>query len=627
MKTKHLKAAGAAVSLFIASGPALASILWSRVSAGTGLAWRDAHAPATELRRGGREHIMTRTMPVARYLLAAALTVAVALGAGGTAFAARPSESDSSPIGETADDAGSVADPVTPVPPADPPGGGVAAGGAVGGDVTASSTGTNAPWNVVDSYHIEADTAVQVEFHFAEELTPSAYVQDAQNGFRNSPAGGTYIGPVLVRAPLPGEYGVFANSTGQPIGGGPSYGDRVSPPPEGFVRTFSELETALNAHLTAVQAAIAQNAPMPRRTIFVAAFAEIDLGAATLTIPPGVTLASSRGRVFDFYNEIYYDSLGHRIYNSPGGLIKSSSDTEGNSLVVLSRHNLGTTRALPPVRITGLRFKGPNPHEDPPDFGDCSAAGRKAIYASEDGHEEDPAKIVDRVLEIDNNEFSSWPRVAIEIAGIRGGYVHHNYIHHSQRNPQEHFPCALYSWHAAGYGVAVNNGLVYIEANRFEMNRHSIASSGDKFTDYIAMYNVLGEDGPSHHFDVHGGEDRGDGTHIAGRNIVIAYNTDNGDEEDAVNIRGNPASGAWVIGNEFRGSRDSIKQTKVPVACQNVFVPGRPGYWDYRCTYFPQGLTVEDNIFNSSCHTDCGGGGPGTGGWGPGSDGNPIQQQ
>jgi hypothetical protein len=40
MKTKHLKAAGAAVSLLIASGPALASGLWSRVSAGTGLAWR-----------------------------------------------------------------------------------------------------------------------------------------------------------------------------------------------------------------------------------------------------------------------------------------------------------------------------------------------------------------------------------------------------------------------------------------------------------------------------------------------------------------------------------------------------------------------------------------------------------
>lgn len=40
MKINYLKAAGAAVSLLIASGPTLASVLWSRVSSGTGLAWR-----------------------------------------------------------------------------------------------------------------------------------------------------------------------------------------------------------------------------------------------------------------------------------------------------------------------------------------------------------------------------------------------------------------------------------------------------------------------------------------------------------------------------------------------------------------------------------------------------------
>ena len=48
MTTKSLTAAGAAVSLLIASGPALAFVLWSRVSAGARLArrgvgsrWRD----------------------------------------------------------------------------------------------------------------------------------------------------------------------------------------------------------------------------------------------------------------------------------------------------------------------------------------------------------------------------------------------------------------------------------------------------------------------------------------------------------------------------------------------------------------------------------------------------------
>jgi hypothetical protein len=48
METKSLKAAGAAVSLLIAGGPALVCVLWSRVSAGARLArrgvgsrWRD----------------------------------------------------------------------------------------------------------------------------------------------------------------------------------------------------------------------------------------------------------------------------------------------------------------------------------------------------------------------------------------------------------------------------------------------------------------------------------------------------------------------------------------------------------------------------------------------------------
>ena len=159
----------------------------------------------------------------------------------------------------------------------------------------------------------------------------------------------------------------------------------------------------------------------------------------------------------------------------------------------------------------------------------------------------------------------------------------------------------------AHFGIRryVNNGLVYIEANRFELNRHSVASRGSAFTDYVAMYNVLEQEGPSHHFDVHGGEDREDGTHIAGRNIVIAYNTDYGSDEATVDIRGNPVNGAWVIGNQFRGDRDDIKQTKVPKSCRSVFGcplgPGGPGgYWTSLCTSFPQGLTVQDNIFHYS---------------------------
>jgi len=376
------------------------------------------------------------------------------------------------------------------------------------------------------------------------ELVASPYVESARRRFQGSPAGARVFGSVVVRAPLPGKYGQQANSTGRPIGGGPTYGDWVATT-GGFVRTLTELEAALGDHLRTVQAAIAANTPFPRLTIFLAGDVNMEIGATTLVIPPGVTLASSRGR-----------------NRSPGALIKSSSDTKGVSFVILSREALGTTRPLPPVRITGLRFEGPNSHEDPPDFLDCSSDGRIAVQASEPGSRDDASKIVDRVIEIDNNEFSSWPVAALDLSGIRGGYVHHNHIHHSQRNAHS-IRCALtFQLHAVGYGVAVNNGLVYIEGNIFAMNRHHIASRGDRYTDYVAMYNDLGPEGPSHHFDVHGGEDREDGTHIAARNIIIAYNTDSGTGEDAVNVRGNPVLGAWITGNQFAGCPNAIRQTK-----------------------------------------------------------------
>jgi hypothetical protein len=258
----------------------------------------------------------------------------------------------------------------------------------------------------------------------------------------------------------------------------------------------------------------------------------------------------------------------------------------------------GPPPPLPPVRITGLRFEGPWPHETAPNFWDCSAKARVAIAAREeevfvDGHPpEDDASIVDRVVEIDNNAFSAWPAMAVSLMGIRGGFVHHNAISYSRLNPQEHLECWVQPWegfHALGYGVHVNVGLFYIEANYFTMNRHAIASGGDRFTDYIAMYNVLGNDGPSHHFDVHGGADRDDGTHIAGRYIVIAYNTDYGDDEDAVNIRGNPTGGAYITGNQFAGDPDSIRQTKTGAGL---------------------GLTVWDNQFGISPPSGGGGGNP-----------------
>lgn len=82
---------------------------------------------------------------------------------------------------------------------------------------------------------------------------------------------------------------------------------------------------------------------------------------------------------------------------------------------------------------------------------------------------------------------------------------------------------------------------------------------------------------------------------------MIAYNTDRGHTQDAVNIRGNPTRGAYITGNQFRVGPGSIKQTKTGAGL---------------------GLTVWDNLFN---FTESSGGTPGPGS-GPGSH-NPTQPQ
>ena len=64
----------------------------------------------------------------------------------------------------------------------------------------------------IDLDHINTDTVIVFD---NTDVTPSPYVQNAQNSFRDSPAGGQFIGAVLVRAPLPAEHGAPANSTGR----------------------------------------------------------------------------------------------------------------------------------------------------------------------------------------------------------------------------------------------------------------------------------------------------------------------------------------------------------------------------------------------------------------------------
>ena len=369
--------------------------------------------------------------------------------------------------------------------------------------------------------------------------------------------------PAGTDAPAAAGFGANVNLTGRPIGGGPGYGDWQTAPDGGGIRTLADLQQALADAMTAAQHALADGTAITPRLIYVADDAVIDTGDAVLSVAPGVTIASGRGRD-----------------GSLGGLVRALSDGKNTMFAVTDATTLGATTPLAPVRFTGLRMQGPDPSEKAPD---CFSWGRFAVHALEPGSRADSAKIVPRSIEIDNNEIYAWT-IATSFEGVRGTTVHHNHFHHNRRNAQGSIVCDLQlEIHSSGYGVDSNSGHTLIEANLFDHNRHAVASHGDILTVYEAYYNVVLGPNVSHSFDVHGGIDRDDGTYIAGNTLIIAFNSLLDTNNDAVNVRGLPVTGAWVFHNEVAGGIDTIMQTKVPIECQGLdcdFVHNRMQVFD-----------------------------------------------
>ncbi|MHB0935583.1 MAG: carbohydrate-binding family 9-like protein [Armatimonadota bacterium] len=305
-------------------------------------------------------------------------------------------------------------------------------------------------------------------------------------------------------------YGAKPDARG-PLGGGAGYAAMVAKG-DYQVSTLDGLLDALK------QAKAGQ-------TIFIDGKAEIDCTVRTyieglvLEIPAGVTLASDRGQ-----------------HGSPGALI--FSDTFKTSPLISC---LG-----PDVRITGLRLRGPDPE---PRF-DLHQTSAKlgAAKGSPEGfdHEyyykfptSDGIRVEFAGLEVDNCELAGWSHAAIYLVKGERHHVHHNYIHHNQRN-------------GLGYGVSHGYHPVesLIEMNVFNANRHSIAATGAPGNTYEACHNVELGQSLSHCFDMHGGADRKDGTDIAGSAIRVHHNTFRSFEKP-LRIRGVPQQEAVVEYNWF----------------------------------------------------------------------------
>ncbi len=182
-----------------------------------------------------------------------------------------------------------------------------------------------------------------------------------------------FLGAALAES-VEETFGCEANSTGDPIGGGPGYRD-IKTSGDFTVRTPAELEAAFK------EAKAGQ-------VIFIPDGVEMDLtGKQGLAIPAGVTLAGTRG---------LKDSLGARLFTTlrtTSPLMRTTGDD---------------------TRITGLRLEGPY-------------AGSERIPTFAQG-----LSIAHHNGEVDNCEVYNWNCVGIGVGGGGTVRVHHNYIHHCQ---------------------------------------------------------------------------------------------------------------------------------------------------------------------------------------------------
>jgi hypothetical protein len=263
-------------------------------------------------------------------------------------------------------------------------------------------------------------------------------------------------------------YGVIPDDN--PLGGGYGYKD-IYTTGDYVVETAEELFKAL---LQAKEGEV----------VFIKGDAVIDLTTtqATLTVRQGVTLASDRG---------YNGSTGALIFcDAFFGPLLTTHDN---------------------ARITGLTIRGGDPEKrlehHARSFSGNAPKGSSYYYRINAFNGINTTR---PGLTVDNCEIAGFSSAAINVSND-DHHVHHNYLHHNQRN-------------GLGYGVCLAKATVLIEYNLMNANRHDIAGTGAPGSGYIARHNLQMGESLSHCFDMHGGADRQDGTNIAGDTILMYNN-------------------------------------------------------------------------------------------------------
>ena len=244
-------------------------------------------------------------------------------------------------------------------------------------------------------------------------------------------------------------YGAEVNPTGDPIGGGVGYSDIFSVGQATVI--IEDGPNEANALIDAIENA------QDGDVVFVRGNAQIDLtGYSNILVPGGVTIASDRGRNGSNGARLWTDQYNTRP------LFRTDGDH---------------------IRFSGLEIAGPNPF-----MGDHH-------YAAPIELRSDAIRTTHDFLEVDNCNLWGFGYAGVNFSdNANQGYVHHNYMHHTQLA-------------GLGYSIVINQSDVLIEANRFNNGRHHIASSGRPGSSYEARYNLILENANSHHFDMHGARD------------------------------------------------------------------------------------------------------------------------
>ncbi len=268
-------------------------------------------------------------------------------------------------------------------------------------------------------------------------------------------------------------YGI--TDDGSPLGGGAGYEGIVT---EGdfTVRTVDELQSALK------QAKAGQ-------TVFLPANVQIDLTGRAITVPAGVTLASDRGAV----QQDGSISAGAMLFTS----------VRQKEAVLLSEN----------ARFCGITLVGPDTERHMTHLQrGLNDAGNKYTDYYYKLMLTRGVSVTGNGAEVDNCEISGFSEAGVYLGGYTDITVHHNWIHHNQRN-------------GFGYGVVLY-GQTYVEVyrNLFNFDRHAIAADGSANSGYTAHDNAHLGTAIYHIFDAHGGADRGDGTQIACERIDMYNN-------------------------------------------------------------------------------------------------------